>query len=70
MRRPTHFDPTVPVHQQRSFVAARGQAPGCRHYHAWYHYPPGGVECAGAGGCRRTLLRLNGRGRYRGRHRA
>ncbi|AGT12980.1 hypothetical protein KAYACHO_76 [Mycobacterium phage KayaCho] len=62
------IDPTVPVHRQPTFVASPGRAPGCRHFHAWFMYA-NGVECAGAGGCRRLLVRLDGRWRYRGRHR-
>ncbi|QHB37308.1 hypothetical protein I5G58_gp006 [Mycobacterium phage BirdsNest] len=62
------IDPTVPVHRQPTMVASPGKLPGCRHYHAWYSCL-NGVECAGAGGCRRLLIRLDGRRRYRGRHR-
>lgn len=64
------IDPTVPVHQQPTFVVARGEVAGCRHMHTWFQYA-NGVECAGtSGGCRRLLVRLDGRRNYRGRHRA
>lgn len=62
----------VPIHRQPTMVASAGRAPGCRHYHAWFSYM-NGVECpAGPGrsGCGRLLVALDGRWRYRGRHRA
>ncbi|QWY84433.1 hypothetical protein SEA_KNOCKER_92 [Mycobacterium phage Knocker] len=65
------IDPTVPVHQQPTFVVHRGRAPGCRHFHAWFSYA-NGVHCSdryGNHGCGELRIRLDGRRRYRGRHR-
>lgn len=65
-------DPTVPVHRQPTFVVDVGWR-GVRrdHTHAWFMLH-NGVECSaryGNGGCGRLLVRLDGRRRYRGRHR-
>ena len=66
------IDPTVPVHRQPTFVVNMGWRNVRRdHTHAWFSYLNGVVCSADYGnhGCGRLLIRLDGRRRYRGRHR-
>jgi hypothetical protein len=56
------IDPGVPVHRQQTFAVRQH---GHDTWHEWFHYE-NGVECPH---CDTLPVRIDGRRRYRGRHR-